>query len=168
MYLSPSSLILFRVCLHSNLLKLNRRQRATILLLALTLLGAGTHLSVKAIERTAVPAQQSVKEAKRLVEQIKTTRDLMVAFYERLQTGEGRTAALSAVQLEMLRSNDQTQTGDSRGIRHGTASKKDRSHPFFWASFIQSGDWRSMSAKKTLTQPYPRYGQEHLQRAHKW
>src|SRR5215217_7345629 len=74
MYLSPSSLILFRVCLHSNLLKLNRRQRATILLLALTLLGAGTHLSVKAIERTAVPAQQSVEEAKRLVEQINKLR----------------------------------------------------------------------------------------------
>jgi len=96
------------------------------------------------------------------------TRDLMVAFYERLQAGEGRTAALSAVQLEMLRSSDQTQTGESRGVRRGTVTKKDRSHPFFWASFIQSGDWRSLSAQKTLAQPYPRYGQEHLQRAHKW
>ena len=54
------------------------------------------------------------------------TRDLMVAFYERLQAGEGRTAALSSVQLEMLRSNEPRQTGDSRGLiaRHG---KKERS-----------------------------------------
>jgi CHAT domain-containing protein/Tfp pilus assembly protein PilF len=75
------------------------------------------------------------------------TRDLMVAFYKRLQAGEGRTAALSAVQLEMLRSNDQTQAGNGRGLTVPSGSKKDRSHPFFWASFIQSGDWRSMSGQ---------------------
>ena len=77
------------------------------------------------------------------------TRDLMVAFYKRLQAGEARTAALSAVQLEMLRSNDQTQAGDTRGVALASGTKKDRSHPFFWASFIQSGDWRSMSAQET-------------------
>jgi CHAT domain-containing protein/Tfp pilus assembly protein PilF len=77
------------------------------------------------------------------------TRDLMIAFYERLQAGEGRTAALTAVQLEMLRSNDQTRTGERGLSRRRTATKKDRSHPFFWASFIQSGDWRSMSAQET-------------------
>ena len=75
------------------------------------------------------------------------TRDLMVAFYKKLQAGEGRTAALSAVQLEMLRSNDQTQAGNGRGLTVGSGSKRDRSHPFFWASFIQSGDWRSMSGQ---------------------
>lgn len=76
------------------------------------------------------------------------TRDLMVAFYKRLQAGEGRTAALSAVQLEMLRSTDQKQTGDSRGLTLSTEPKDDRSHPFFWASFIQSGDWRSMAGQQ--------------------
>lgn len=59
------------------------------------------------------------------------TRDLMIGYYKRLQAGEGRTEALRAVQLEMLR-------GDG-------PQKKGRSHPFFWASFIQSGDWRSMN-----------------------
>ena len=77
------------------------------------------------------------------------TRDLMVAFYKRLQAGEGRTAALSAVQLEMLRSNDQAKVGDARGLTLGSGSKRDRSHPFFWASFIQSGDWKSMSGQES-------------------
>ena len=80
------------------------------------------------------------------------TRDLMVAFYKRLQDGEGRTAALSAVQLEMLRSNDQMQTKEIRGLGLSrNMTKKDLSHPFFWASFIQSGDWRSMAGQKANT-----------------
>ncbi|MBA2503919.1 MAG: CHAT domain-containing protein, partial [Pyrinomonadaceae bacterium] len=58
------------------------------------------------------------------------TRDLMIAYYKRLQAGEGRTEALRNVQLEMIRS-------------------KDRSHPNFWASFIQSGEWRSLDAPAT-------------------
>jgi CHAT domain-containing protein len=53
------------------------------------------------------------------------TRDLMVAYYKRLQAGEGRTAALRQVQLEMLRNNA-------------------RSHPYYWASFIQSGAWTNL------------------------
>ena len=59
------------------------------------------------------------------------TKDLMIGYYKRLQAGEGRTEALRAVQLEMLRGGD--------------PSKHGREHPFFWASFIQSGDWRSMT-----------------------
>jgi CHAT domain-containing protein/tetratricopeptide (TPR) repeat protein len=68
------------------------------------------------------------------------TRDLMVAYYRRLQAGEGRTEALRAVQLEMLRggAGNATQTG----------RRTNRGHPFFWASFIQSGDWREMNGKK--------------------
>ena len=54
------------------------------------------------------------------------TRDLMVAYYQRLQAGEGRTEALRQVQLSMLR---------------GPMWQ----HPFFWASFIQSGDWRQLT-----------------------
>jgi CHAT domain-containing protein/Tfp pilus assembly protein PilF len=56
------------------------------------------------------------------------TRDLMVAYYNRLRSGAGRADALRDVQLEMLR---------------GTP----RSHPFYWASFIQSGDWRPMDTR---------------------
>jgi CHAT domain-containing protein len=52
------------------------------------------------------------------------TRDLMIAYYRRLRAGEGRADALRQVQLEMLRA--------------GAA----RAHPFYWASFIESGDWR--------------------------
>jgi CHAT domain-containing protein/tetratricopeptide (TPR) repeat protein len=52
------------------------------------------------------------------------TRDLMIGYYRRLRSGEGRAAALRNVQLSLLRSRQQ-------------------SHPFFWASFIQSGDWRA-------------------------
>jgi len=54
------------------------------------------------------------------------TRDLMVEYYRRLQAGEGRTAALRQVQLSML----QSQTWR---------------HPFFWASFIQSGAWGKLA-----------------------
>jgi CHAT domain-containing protein/tetratricopeptide (TPR) repeat protein len=67
------------------------------------------------------------------------TRDLMVAYYRRLQAGEGRTEALRAVQLEMLR---------GAGAPAETKKRPNRSHPFFWASFIQSGDWREMNGKK--------------------
>jgi CHAT domain-containing protein/tetratricopeptide (TPR) repeat protein len=52
------------------------------------------------------------------------TTDLMVAYYKRLRTGEGRAEALRNVQREFARGGS------------------GRSHPFYWASFIQSGDWR--------------------------
>jgi CHAT domain-containing protein len=55
----------------------------------------------------------------------KATQSLMVAYYKRLQAGEGRAEALRQVQLEML-----------RGDRW--------SHPYFWASFIPQGQWKSM------------------------
>lgn len=58
------------------------------------------------------------------------TRDLMVDYYTHISAGEGRTEALRAVQLQMLRSNN---------------TRRDRRHPYYWASFIQSGDWRPMT-----------------------
>jgi CHAT domain-containing protein len=54
------------------------------------------------------------------------TMDLMSAYYQRLRAGEGRAEALRNVQRRFL------QSGSSR------------SHPFYWASFIQSGDWRAV------------------------
>jgi CHAT domain-containing protein/tetratricopeptide (TPR) repeat protein len=56
----------------------------------------------------------------------KATRELMVDFYVRLQRGEGRREALRNAQLNMLKS-----TG--------------RGHPYFWASFIQIGNWRPLN-----------------------
>jgi CHAT domain-containing protein len=55
------------------------------------------------------------------------TRNLMIAFYQRLRSGEGRGDALRNVQLAML---------------HGA---RNYVHPFYWASFIQSGDWRVLN-----------------------
>jgi CHAT domain-containing protein len=53
------------------------------------------------------------------------TRSFMAGYYERLLKGEGRGAALRQIQLEMLK--------DAK-LRH----------PYYWASFIQAGDWASL------------------------
>jgi CHAT domain-containing protein/Tfp pilus assembly protein PilF len=78
------------------------------------------------------------------------TRDLMVAYYQRLQAGEGRTEALREVQLEMLHGAKQGQGGQQRGLQTeigGKEMKQDWGHPFYWASFIQSGEWSSLDGK---------------------
>jgi len=77
------------------------------------------------------------------------TRDLMVDYYKRLQAGEGRTEALRQVQLAMIKSRPQgAATSEQRGLagemKMPTSALEDRSHPFYWASFIQSGEWRGM------------------------
>jgi CHAT domain-containing protein/tetratricopeptide (TPR) repeat protein len=53
------------------------------------------------------------------------TRDLMVKFYAGLRAGRGRSQALREAKLAMMRD----------GVF---------GHPYFWASFIGSGDWRSL------------------------
>ncbi|HKX30521.1 MAG TPA: CHAT domain-containing protein, partial [Blastocatellia bacterium] len=58
-----------------------------------------------------------------------TTKDLMVPYYQALQQGEGRGEGLRRVQLQMLRS-------------------KDRRHPFYWAAFIQSGEWANLDGRR--------------------
>jgi CHAT domain-containing protein/Tfp pilus assembly protein PilF len=58
----------------------------------------------------------------------KATRELMVSYYRKLQNGQGRGEALRQVQLEMLK-------------------QANRRHPYFWASFIQSGEWASLDGK---------------------
>ncbi len=91
------------------------------------------------------------------------TRDLMAAYYKRLQTGEGRTEALRQVQLMMIKSGESDADGRRQTAGAGTTAPAqqrglgiergqktlpaDRSHPFYWASFIQSGDWRSLDGK---------------------
>ncbi|MGB6300845.1 MAG: CHAT domain-containing tetratricopeptide repeat protein, partial [Rivularia sp. (in: cyanobacteria)] len=54
------------------------------------------------------------------------TKDLMVEYYQKIKAGKGRHQALREVQLEFLNSNTEYQ------------------HPYFWASFIPSGNWKRM------------------------
>lgn len=56
------------------------------------------------------------------------TREIMTRYYKNLKIGMERRAALRQVQQHMLK-------------------RKDQQHPFFWASFIQSGDWASLDRK---------------------
>jgi CHAT domain-containing protein len=57
------------------------------------------------------------------------TRELMVSYYGRLKHGQGRGEALRQAQLEMLK-------------------KVKRRHPYFWAGFIQSGEWANLAGKR--------------------
>jgi CHAT domain-containing protein/Flp pilus assembly protein TadD len=57
------------------------------------------------------------------------TRDLMISYYKSLQSGVGRSEAMRQVQLRMLK--------DPR-----------RRHPFYWASFIVSGEWANLDGKR--------------------
>ena len=54
------------------------------------------------------------------------TRELMTQYYKALQTGAGRSEALRQVQLRMLKDPE-------------------LGHPYYWASFIPAGDWRSLN-----------------------
>lgn len=53
----------------------------------------------------------------------------MTSYYRGLMAGQGRSEALRQVQLRMLR--------DPK-----------RRHPFYWASFIQSGEWGDLDGKR--------------------
>jgi CHAT domain-containing protein/Tfp pilus assembly protein PilF len=78
------------------------------------------------------------------------TQALMVAYYKRLQAGEGRVAAMRAVQLEMLRGTaSPAATGSGKRQTTDTAdlpAVKNYHHPYYWAAFIPSGDWRSLES----------------------
>ena len=58
-----------------------------------------------------------------------STRDLIVSYYRALMQGDGRGEALRQVQLRMLK--------DHR-----------RSHPYYWAGFIQVGEWTGLDGKR--------------------
>ena len=60
------------------------------------------------------------------------TKDLMVSYYQKLIDGQGRSEAIRATQLEMLRSEDYQ-------------------HPYYWASFIPSGDWTPLKRQPGQT-----------------
>ena len=76
------------------------------------------------------------------------TRDLISDYYTRLQRGEGRAEAMRQAQLSMLRGERQSQTKDTRGLNQTALSRVSRAHPYYWAAFISSGDWRSMNGKE--------------------
>jgi CHAT domain-containing protein/Tfp pilus assembly protein PilF len=76
------------------------------------------------------------------------TRDLMIEYYRRLQTGAGRGEALRAVQLAMLSGAQKASGGQQRGLggdQPGNRRAANWSHPFYWAAFIQSGAWQGMT-----------------------
>jgi CHAT domain-containing protein/Tfp pilus assembly protein PilF len=60
------------------------------------------------------------------------TRDLMIAYYRAIQSGAGRTEALRRAQLGLLQ-NEKTR------------------HPYYWAAFIASGDYRPLNGNAAPT-----------------
>jgi CHAT domain-containing protein len=57
------------------------------------------------------------------------TLELMTGYYSGLKQGLGRREALRQVQIKTLQ-------------------RKGREHPFFWAGFIQSGEWANLDGKR--------------------
>ena len=57
------------------------------------------------------------------------TRELMTEYYAGLKKGLGRGEALRQAQLGMLK-------------------RKGRQHPFYWASFIQAGEWANLDGQR--------------------
>ena len=57
------------------------------------------------------------------------TREMMVDYYTGLKRGLGRGEALRQAELAMLK-------------------RKGRQHPFYWASFIESGEWANLDGKR--------------------
>jgi CHAT domain-containing protein/Tfp pilus assembly protein PilF len=57
------------------------------------------------------------------------TREMMVDYYTGLKRGLGRGEALRQAELAMLK-------------------RKGRQHPFYWASFIESGEWANLGGKR--------------------
>lgn len=58
-----------------------------------------------------------------------STRELMTAYYKNLKQGFGRGDALRRAQLDLLR-------------------RSPHLHPFYWANFIQSGEWANLNGQR--------------------
>ncbi|MEO8434597.1 MAG: CHAT domain-containing tetratricopeptide repeat protein [Pyrinomonadaceae bacterium] len=58
-----------------------------------------------------------------------STRTLMTNYYRNLKLGMGRGPALRQVQLDLLKRNKEL-------------------HPFYWANFIQSGEWANLEGRR--------------------
>jgi CHAT domain-containing protein/Tfp pilus assembly protein PilF len=57
------------------------------------------------------------------------TRELMTGFYTNLKNGLGRGKSLRDIKISML-------------------NEPNRRHPFYWASFIESGEWANLNGKR--------------------
>jgi CHAT domain-containing protein len=57
------------------------------------------------------------------------TRDMMIAYYKGLRGGLGRGDALRRAKLDLRK-------------------KPGRQHPFYWANFIQSGEWANLAGHR--------------------
>jgi CHAT domain-containing protein len=57
------------------------------------------------------------------------TRELMIKYYQLLKQGAGRSSALRQIRLAFLKNPK-------------------RNHPYFWASFILSGEWANLEGKR--------------------
>jgi len=53
----------------------------------------------------------------------------MTSYYQNLKAGMGRGEALRQVQLGMLKKNPKL-------------------HPFYWANFIQAGEWANLDGRR--------------------
>jgi CHAT domain-containing protein/Tfp pilus assembly protein PilF len=60
----------------------------------------------------------------------RSTRDLMIGYYKGLMQNEGRSEALRRMQLRMLRGAEKN------------------AHPYYWASFIQLGEWANLKGQR--------------------
>jgi CHAT domain-containing protein len=58
-----------------------------------------------------------------------STRKLMTEYYKNLKLGKGRGEALRQVQLTFLKQDPKL-------------------HPFYWANFIQSGEWANLNGRR--------------------
>jgi CHAT domain-containing protein len=58
-----------------------------------------------------------------------TTQEMITAYYTGLKNGRGRGDALRQAELAMLK-------------------RKGREHPFYWASFIESGEWANLNGQR--------------------
>jgi CHAT domain-containing protein len=59
-----------------------------------------------------------------------STKELLIPYYKALQQGQERSGGLRQAQLRMLR------------------ERKDLRHPFYWAAFIQSGEWSNLDGQR--------------------
>lgn len=58
-----------------------------------------------------------------------TTREMITAYYTGLKNGRGRSEALRQAELSMMK-------------------RKGHEHPFYWASFIESGEWANLAGQR--------------------
>ncbi len=68
---------------------------------------------------------------------------LMINFYEHLLTGQRPTKALQLAQLSLLGIQTDTQNLINRGMSINQKSSNTKfNHPFYWAAFQVTGDWK--------------------------